>query len=42
MSALEITQKLDLYLELFRSGKLSGLELADLTLQLIAKEREGN
>jgi hypothetical protein len=42
MNAQEITQKIDIYLDLFRSGKLSGLELADLTLKLIAKEREGN
>ena len=42
MNAKEITQKIDIYLDLFRSGKLSGLELADLTLKLIAKEREGN
>jgi len=41
VNAAEITEKIDIYLELFNSGKLSGLELADLTLKLIAKEREG-
>jgi len=38
MNSLEITETLDYYLELFNSGKLSGLDLADLTLKLIEKE----
>jgi hypothetical protein len=37
MNAQEITETLDNYLELFNSGKISGLELAELTLKLTAK-----
>jgi hypothetical protein len=38
MNAAEITNTLDSYLELFNSGKLSGLELAELIVKLTDKE----
>ena len=38
MNAAEITSTLDSYLELFNSGKISGLELAELIVKLTDKE----
>jgi hypothetical protein len=37
MNSTEITAALDKYLELFNSGKISGLELAELILKVTAK-----